>query len=1526
MASRVNTRFVILLGAGLGVFFAGAAGLLVMVRLRSGERYVARGDAAMAAGNYKDADRYYGTAVNKEQQNVEWLKKWREAMRRKPYTTPQQYSEDFSYYVGIHRQLSLAQKSDARAHRDYLDILLAAAELSGMHRGSWENLAAEAEAALPYFDESGGGDGQALRRYRGLARVRLLGAGFESEPVQWKEARQDLEAALAADPADSACAAALASWHQREADRAVLSRDAQAERRHMEEGRAVLDRALAADPRDAGAITARLRYRIIEAVRDLDSSRAPAEFVRARRERLDALKPALEEASASLRAADPADVDFSRAVEFYGAASTIDPAEGDRLATELIDRVLAARPDGVDLIYLRARLLQSGGEHEQAITMLQRIVDAPVLPVSVEGVRLSEYQKQALFLQATSAIVLAAAIKPGPERDSALRRAEAFREALVTRGVPADAPELLFLDAKRAIARENFREAAEKLAEFSRITGDNSPDAFEALTIRAQLASRFNQDGLAEELYEKALDLRPDAVPVRMALGEVQARLQHYADALGTYRAVLEADAQNPQAAERYAYLVELTGAGSGVVTDPVVKVMVQAEQLQSRSRAGTRNPEAAIALLERAMAEHKADPRLVIQLVKYQLEANDEAGARATLDRGLGANPEHEALRALRRRFEAAGSYELARALIDESEAPEIEKQMARYQLMRQYARHDEADALLKSMSDAAPDDPRIVEFGFIRAIDRKDLDEAQRLAEKARLQDLDGADGLTFLARLQLARGDAGAAVQTLRQAIDQGPESLPARQLLGQTLLNLGRGSEAVEAYRAALRLNPSDRETFKPLIVALARIQQPVEALRVARESEPFGRADPEFLHLLYELEAVAGLRRVAVEGRERIAARAPTDVRNGVALAQLYIDDRQWGKARALLDRLRAAQDSLPLVASDARWHADQGDMTRAKQVYVDYLEKQLREQSEPPGPEPYLAFGEFLIQRGEIEAGLGAIAEGAKYQSARREADLFLADRLVSMGRHAEAEPIYRALLDSGVQDPELQITARHVECLFQQGKVDEAEARLNTAGAAADGSVPLLMLRAAIAERRNDARRAREVLNGAIERFPDQHLPYFRRALLASADREFIDDALADLDRCISLRPDFWPALTTRASINFSRGREAEGLRDLRAAVEANPRADDLRVTVVLDLIRRGREQEAFAMAQDGIKQRPNDAALVSRLGDAFAGQGLWNRAGALYSGLWEARRDEWAAALYAIALLRSTPAALSEAEAVLTAPTIRVDNQPALLALRALLRIKQNQETRAVADAGASYSLSVTDARHLKTWYDAVMLGWPEPGARERLLDTIRPREGDPGWCFLFRAEAIAADPTRRPEAIDMLERVGAETKHGVFGIEVYRALDSLYRDAGDFEKALGAAKKGLTLNERDAVLNNNAAAYLAEKLGRAEEALPFALKAREAAPASPAVLDTLAGVHIARKDWTKAEEVLAEGLRIAQSPPDKAKFLLGQVRVRVEAADQARAREATTQLRRLLEDNPAALNDEQKKTLSDLETRTR
>ncbi len=82
MASKVNVKFVVILSVALLILAAGVGVLGAMVLFNSAADNIKRGDQLVAQGDYAEAAKAYGKAVNKESYNSEYLRKWISAIEK----------------------------------------------------------------------------------------------------------------------------------------------------------------------------------------------------------------------------------------------------------------------------------------------------------------------------------------------------------------------------------------------------------------------------------------------------------------------------------------------------------------------------------------------------------------------------------------------------------------------------------------------------------------------------------------------------------------------------------------------------------------------------------------------------------------------------------------------------------------------------------------------------------------------------------------------------------------------------------------------------------------------------------------------------------------------------------------------------------------------------------------------------------------------------------------------------------------------------------------------------------------------------------------------------------------------------------------------------------------------------------------------------------------------------------------------------------------------------------------------------
>ncbi|MCC6661361.1 MAG: tetratricopeptide repeat protein [Phycisphaerales bacterium] len=1520
MASKVNTRFVVILAAVLVALVGGVAALALVVSSRSGASYIAKGDAKMAAGDYDAAASFYSIAVNKEQQNVPWLLKWREALSKKVPPNDVVFGEDFKMYLTVHRALATARKTDVQAHRDFLDMLLKMTLAVGGSRESWTNLRTEADAALRFFDGSETPESQGLRRYRGLAAMGLDAARMEISESDVEAGKEDLVAALAADPGDAASAVALCEYYRRRSAEALAKRNTALQQQLLTKGRDVLSAALAVKPGDPDLVLTGLACDLQDSVSGIDPALPATEIQSRQIAAVKALVPRLDEATAALRTTDTSRIGIDQISQFLGLADAIDPATAADRAQELVDRALADRPHSAELIYFKGRLLALRGEVDAAIAQFQKTIDLPPPHVGFEGIKQYWLVGQSLFWQANTALLTVDKTPDGPERDRAIADAAKFRDRLEQR-VPKTDPGLKFIDAKLAIARHDLALAQKDLNEYSGLSGDTGPLAFEALVLGAQVSERLGAPGRAAELYQRALTARPQYVPVMMALANITHGLKDLKTASDLYRRVLQLDPSNTVAAQQLEIIRALQSDQAPTIADPVLNALVTAQRLQYPPGGKVGDPDAAIAVLRKAITANNSDPRLVGALATVLVNRNDIPGAVAAVDAGLQAHPDSDVLRSLRRNL-SGDTLEGALALADEAGRTPIDKAMNRYAVYRARKLPDEAKKTLAEAAamEGSHDDARVLESLFLAALQAGNLTEADRLSEEAATKNIDLADGLTFKARLQIAREKFADAGVTLQQALDKRGPNAAVYRLLGDVQMRQGRPLQAIEQYRNAQRMSPTDPEIVRALLMALAGTQQNVEALRVARDAEPFMGPDVVFANMRYLLEALVGSRENAVKGREQLAVRAPDDEDNTLSLVQLYIEDRQWSKARALLDDRRGKKDTINLVGLDARWHADQGDLEGGKAVWTKYLASI---DPKATGPSPFIGYSQFLVQRGDPAGALEQLTSAAQYQDPKSPiADLARADTLFGMRRYGEAAQVYDSIIAAGAPDPELVVHARMIEAYVQQGDLKTAGQRLAAVGQAADSNLTLLVLRATLAQRQGDRPAARQALDHAVERFPDDPMPYFRRALFLVQDPDSESDALADLDTALRLRPSYWQALQTRAMINKSRGRKNEALTDLRTAVETNLFQDDVRLNYMIELLEANREPDAIEVGRAALRIRPNDTALASGLADLFAQRGRWDAAAVFYGHIWELTHDQRDAVPYLAALLHSNPPALPQAAAILATPGLPIDSSTPLLMARADLRMKQKDNDGAYRDIMAAYEKSKAQPRSLSAWYQTLCAVVTDPAVRLQIFERISPDPATAQWLQSMRCDTLALLPARRDEATSMAESLLAGSADTNLKLSLARMLQDIYNADQKYDKALAACKAGLAVAPTDAMLNNNAASYLTNRLNRPQEALPYAEAAAKAVPNNHAILDTLAEVLAATGQHDKAIDAYEQAAQVAPTTPLTAGYLLKGLKLAVESPDHARARKLAQNLRFLMRQGTDILTPEQNKDLDEYE----
>jgi MSHA biogenesis protein MshN len=127
---------------------------------------------------------------------------------------------------------------------------------------------------------------------------------------------------------------------------------------------------------------------------------------------------------------------------------------------------------------------------------------------------------------------------------------------------------------------------------------------------------------------------------------------------------------------------------------------------------------------------------------------------------------------------------------------------------------------------------------------VEQKRNDEAQRLLQDALASRPSQLNFAMLLARMQLDRGDNAGAVASMSRALPYAADNADFLGFSAALLQRVGRNTEAVEQYRAALRLRPDAAVWWMGLGISLQASERSAEALDAFRRALSSGSMSPE----------------------------------------------------------------------------------------------------------------------------------------------------------------------------------------------------------------------------------------------------------------------------------------------------------------------------------------------------------------------------------------------------------------------------------------------------------------------------------------------------------------------------------------------------------------------------------------------------------------------------------------------------------------------------------------------------------
>ncbi|MDX2114161.1 MAG: tetratricopeptide repeat protein [Planctomycetota bacterium] len=1239
MASRANMKFLVILSAVLLVLLSGAVVAAYSVLSGRAQRWVTKGDALAAAGDYQQAAKLYERAVGKDNNNLEWLQKWKDTLLKVTPDNRARYENEYTFYRNILRKIAVLRASDPQAQLDYvseIDRFVRAATLS---RQGLELIIAEATERLRDLDP----DDPITKKVaaiRGAAqadRMTLLTVEEEDR----NQALKDLESAIAANPADLTSRIAQIRWYLSEAERFRGDRRPDLEEAPRLKARELTDKLIADMPDSPEAALAAFAANQSDRLRIVQNNEERLKII----ESLNA--DAMKLVDITL-AADPAKVPTEHVERLVATVIRVAGKEAIPGLTAVVERALQNRPTDAGLMMNKGVLLQQGGKLEEAIAQFQKVIDLPDLPVSLEGLVLPSQRMSAMAFQIDCAISQWNDADTDEARAAALTRAKAYREQLYQLAGVRGKEQLLLRDAKIAFAEKRYDETVARLSELrdsSRGT-DAGARSLEVLQILAQALVAQGNYGEARLVLQEMRDAAPTLAWTNATLGEVYIRMGRFEDALQSYQAALKVDADNAQYQERVSSIrAMMSGGTEGDATlDPIVAGVIGARKMRDEGNlAGARDR------IEALLKSHPEDRRLINEIVQLDIREGRREDAIARLEALQKKAPDDQFVKQALTQLKIKDPVEAALTIVEQSDLPPGIKELERFNVFLQAGRTEEAQKALSEAERLAPDDPRVIDMAFVVALNRRDYTKAQAIAQQAAKLDVDQLGGLLYQGRLELVEGadrpeKLAAAVSTFETAVKRVPFNPTARKLLAQSYKAAGRLPEAIEAFKRSYEGKPDDVSIARDYAEVLIQSNRGAEALKVISPEEGILRFHPanrELVALWMGLEAQYGDRGRALAARKEMATADPQNGPNLAALAQLLTLEKKFDEANAALEQLSKVEGINPLVVASLRAEtlSAQGDIDGGAKAFQDYIAKGLDPAASTTA---YLAYADYLRKRNRVEEAMAAMRQAQQTQDPTlRQADRALGDLNFDIGTNlsqqsataegveaadvqglgqklreqansalAEAVKHYEEVLKVTTDPAQLSILRKRMsEVYLRLQRYDDASRLVSELARTEPDDLQVLLLQGAIAAGKDDRRAARQYYDRAVTANPSNPNSYFQRALFNMDAKEksvrdsLVPDILQDLEQVTKLRPAQVTAWTQRYSLLRELGRNDQATATLRSAVDANPTNDDLRFALVKDLAMNGKIAEMQTELLRTVEARPTETKWL-RMGANFLGQ----------------------------------------------------------------------------------------------------------------------------------------------------------------------------------------------------------------------------------------------------------------------------------------------------------------------------------
>jgi tetratricopeptide (TPR) repeat protein len=538
---------------------------------------------------------------------------------------------------------------------------------------------------------------------------------------------------------------------------------------------------------------------------------------------------------------------------------------------------------------------------------------------------------------------------------------------------------------------------------------------------------------------------------------------------------------------------------------------------------------------------------------------------------------------------------------------------------LLADQGKGEEAMAALRAEEQRTPNNLQLLEAIFQLALTENKLDVAEQFGAKLERANADQSGGLSYRARLKLARRDLEGA---LRDATELARTDTRAGTyvILGQVQFEMGQADAAVVSYQKALDRQSDNYEALKGIVESYLALNQINSAEEFVRQGMRQQRLAVFFQEVQRRIIEHHRDPRLVTRDREEAIKRNPDVPRGYVALAENQIKAANWliknqndaaGIKEAEASMNRAAET---LKTAVERWPDDIVLVGRLAEMYlrlekpdqaVAALEALAGRERWKDAPEPHQLLANLYLRTGKAEAAVKANKE-METALAKSKNSFAVRQQMVTFylqtGQVERGIELLKKLI--GERD-DRQLRTQLIEVLVQVRRYDEADALVGAVLAKEPADARMLAMRGLVRMSQGKAREAGESIDAALKVDPNYAPALYYRGLLRLRTND-LAAAVEDLSRARDLSPTNVEMRLTLADALKRRGQLEESTKELEVALRASPTRREVRQRL-FDVYFADKRWVALEKVVDDAKNNPD-----------LAGDPTWRKA---ESQMWLAR-----------------------------------------------------------------------------------------------------------------------------------------------------------------------------------------------------------------------------------------------------------------------------------------------------------------